>query len=80
MHELACPRCGPRPIDEFVVGGERRTAPSSIDDPEARDFDEVWIFDNPRGRSTERWFHAAGCRRWSTVVRDTAAGHVVEVR
>ena len=80
MHELACPRCGRRPIDEFVFGGERRTAASTIDNPEARDFDEVWIFDNPDGRATERWFHAAGCRRWLTVVRDTRADHVLEVR
>ena len=49
MHELDCPRCGRRPLDEFVFGGERRTAPSPIDDPEARDFDEVWIFENPDG-------------------------------
>ena len=32
MHELDCPRCGRRPLDEFVFGGERRTAPSPIDD------------------------------------------------
>jgi heterotetrameric sarcosine oxidase delta subunit len=80
MHELECPRCGRRPIDEFVFGGERRTAASTIDDPAARDFDEVWIFDNPRGSTTERWFHAAGCRRWLTAVRDTAPDRVVEVR
>ena len=60
MHELECPTCGRRPLDEFSFGGERRSAPSQIDDPEARDFDEVWIFDNPRGVATERWFHAAG--------------------
>jgi heterotetrameric sarcosine oxidase delta subunit len=79
VHELACPICGQRPIDEFVFGGERRTVPSAIEDPQARDFDEVWTFDNPDGRTTERWFHAAGCRRWLTVVRNTAVGRVLEV-
>ena len=49
MHELDCPRCGRRPLDEFVFGGERRTVPSPIEDADARDFDEVWIFDNPDG-------------------------------
>ena len=49
MHTLDCPRCGRRPLDEFVFGGERRPTPSTIEDPDARDFDEVWIFDNPDG-------------------------------
>lgn len=80
MHTLACPTCGARPLDEFVFGGERRTTPSTIADPAERDFDEVWIFDNPTGPSTERWFHAAGCRRWLTVVRDTSIDRVLEVR
>ena len=31
------------------------------------------MFENPDGvRPTERWFHAAGCRRWLTVRRDTS--------
>ncbi len=80
MHGLDCPRCGRRPLDEFVFGGERRTTPSSIEDPADRDFDEVWIFDNPDGATTERWFHAAGCRRWLTVRRDTRADRVLEIR
>ena len=46
--------------------------PDSITDPDERDFDEVWVFENPDGVTTERWFHAAGCRRWLTVRRDTA--------
>ena len=36
MHWLDCPRCGRRPLDEFVFGGERRTAPSPIDRPGRR--------------------------------------------
>ena len=69
---LDCPRCGRRPLDEFTFGGERRPTPDSITDPDERDFDEVWIFENPDGVTTERWFHAAGCRRWLTVRRDTS--------
>ena len=48
--------------------------------PDARDFDEVWIFDNPSGIASERWFHAAGCRRWLTVRRDTSIDEVLELR
>ena len=42
MHSLVCPRCGRRPLDEFVFGGERREVPDWITDPDERDFDEVW--------------------------------------
>ena len=79
MHWLDCPRCGRRPLDEFAFGGERREVPESIDDPEDRDFDEVWILQNPDGETTERWFHGHGCRRWLTVRRDTSIDIVLEV-
>jgi sarcosine oxidase delta subunit len=29
--------------------------------------------------TTERWFHAFGCRRWLTVRRDTSTDTVVEI-
>jgi heterotetrameric sarcosine oxidase delta subunit len=80
MYELDCPRCGHRPLDEFTFGGERRPVPDWLTDPDDRDYDEVWVFENPAGIATERWFHAAGCRRWLTVRRDTSVDHVVEVR
>ena len=79
MHTLDCTRCGRRPLDEFTFGGERRTIASTIADPDARDFDEVWVFENPDGIATERWFHSAGCRRWLTVRRDTKIDRVLEV-
>ena len=53
--------------------------PDSITDPDERDFDEVWVFENPDGPTTERWFHAYGCRRWLTVRRDTSTDTVVEI-
>ena len=34
MHELECPICGRRPLEEFTFGGERRDVPDSITDPE----------------------------------------------
>jgi heterotetrameric sarcosine oxidase delta subunit len=80
MHELECPRCGRRPLDEFVFGGERRPVADALTDPDDIDYDGVMLFDNPDGPTTERWFHAAGCRRWLTVVRDTHIDRVLEVR
>ena len=53
MHWLDCPRCGRRPLDEFTFGGERRPVPDELTDPDDRDFDEVWIFDEP-GRRDDR--------------------------
>jgi heterotetrameric sarcosine oxidase delta subunit len=77
MHWFDCPRCGRRPIEEFVFGGEHHVVPDAITDPDARNLDEVWMFENPAGPTTERWFHAAGCRRWLTVRRDTTTDTVI---
>jgi sarcosine oxidase delta subunit len=35
------------------------------------------MHDNLEGITTERWFHAAGCRRWLTLRRDTRTDRVV---
>jgi sarcosine oxidase delta subunit len=51
---LDCPRCGRRPLEEFSYGGELRDVPATVRDPDDRDFDEVWLFDNPDGETTER--------------------------
>lgn len=74
---LHCPNCGSRPVDEFLFGGETPTVPDRITDPAERDVDYVWMFDNVAGPSTERWFHAAGCRRWHTAVRDTTTDQLI---
>jgi sarcosine oxidase, subunit delta len=71
MRELHCPNCGGRSRDEFRFGGELPTVPDSVTEPNARNIDYVWFFDNIDGPSTERWFHDAGCRRWFTAQRDT---------
>jgi heterotetrameric sarcosine oxidase delta subunit len=77
MPELDCPNCGRRPIEEFTFGGERPTVPERITDPLARDVDYAWMHDNPNGLTSERWFHAAGCRRWLKIRRNTSLNGVV---
>lgn len=67
---LTCPHCGVRAVEEFVYG-EIPTTPETLTGPEARDLDRAFMHTNPEGLVTERWFHAAGCRRWLTVRRDT---------
>ena len=69
---LTCPNCGRRPVEEFVFGGEVRAESDPILEPDEQDIDLVWMFDNPDGLTTERWFHVAGCGRWTTIRRDTS--------
>jgi sarcosine oxidase subunit delta len=71
--ELPCPHCGQRPFTEFTFGGEWR----ELDAPDAdADFARVYLPENPEGPQRERWFHAMGCRTWTTVTRDTRTNEV----
>ncbi|PRW64302.1 sarcosine oxidase subunit delta [Actinopolyspora mortivallis] len=75
---IRCPWCGDRDEVEFRYGGQ-----ADVDypaDPERLD-DTAWgnylfVRANPLGTLTERWVHAAGCRRWFSVVRDTATNEM----
>lgn len=71
--KVPCPTCGPRAFEEFVYGGEER--PVEAADP-AEDFRRVFLPENVAGPQRERWFHAAGCRRWCTVTRDTRTNRI----
>jgi sarcosine oxidase, subunit delta len=75
---ITCPNCGDRPVEEYRFGGEMPTVPEHVTDPDERDLDYVWFFDNRKGPSIERWFHHAGCRRWLTLQRDTTNDHILE--
>jgi heterotetrameric sarcosine oxidase delta subunit len=70
---IPCPNCGLRPHTEFTFGGELREIGTV--DPEA-DFARVYLEENAAGPSEERWFHAMGCRRWLTLIRDTRTNTV----
>ncbi len=79
MFEIRCPYCGPRDEPEFKYGGQAHVAYPA--DPEVLS-DEEWarfLFfrDNSRGRYAERWNHAAGCRRWFNVIRDTGNHEII---
>jgi heterotetrameric sarcosine oxidase delta subunit len=71
--EIPCPVCGPRPYTEFSFGGEWRELDAA--DPDA-EFARVFLRENPEGPQRERWFHAMGCRTWTTVTRDTRTNEV----
>ena len=72
--EIPCQHCGLRPYTEFAFGGEPR--PAGLTDPE-EDFAQVYLGENVAGLQRERWFHAAACKRWTTVTRDTRTNQVV---
>jgi len=65
--------CGERPYTEFTYGGELRP----LEAPDAAaEFARVYLRENAAGVQEERWFHALGCRRWTTVRRDTVANRI----
>lgn len=77
MLVVACPHCGPRPVEEFRYGGELPQPPAHIAGTAERDFDQAWMFTNAEGVQAERWFHDGGCHRWHTAWRDTAIDRFV---
>ena len=69
---IPCPWCGPRDETEFQYGGQAHLPypddPASLSDEAWADF--LFMRDNPRGSWSERWMHAAGCRRWCNLARE----------
>ena len=78
---ITCPHCGPREESEFSCGGEahiaRPLAENSLTDAEFSEY--LFLRDNPKGMFLERWLHAAGCRRWFNMARDTVTHEIVEI-
>jgi heterotetrameric sarcosine oxidase delta subunit len=76
---IPCPWCGPRDEIEFRYGGQAHVAypqdPEALTDAAWADF--LFMRDNPRGIWSERWMHAAGCRRWFNLARSTATHDIV---
>ena len=81
MLRLCCPYCGERDEIEFHCGGQAHIARppdvDSLDDTEWAEF--LFMRDNPKGRFLERWVHAAGCRRWFNVCRNTLTHEILAV-
>lgn len=75
---IECPHCGPCAEIEFRCGGEghvQRPGPhDEVSDAAWADY--LFYRENPKGEHRERWFHAAGCRRWFNVARDTVTHRI----
>ncbi|MFA5119804.1 sarcosine oxidase subunit delta [Zavarzinia sp.] len=75
---LPCPFCGPRDSAEFAYLGDADATRPAADTPDAGRafFEAVYLRDNPAGRHREFWYHAAGCRQWLVVERDTLSHEI----
>ena len=70
---IQCPFCGERDVSEFAYLGDADFARPDPDAPdaEAKFIEAVYLRENPAGPHDELWYHAAGCRSWLRVRRDT---------
>ncbi len=71
---IECPWCGARDESEFSYAGEAHIArpleTEKLSDEAWADY--LFMRKNPKGLHREQWLHAAGCRRYFNVERDTA--------
>lgn len=81
MFLIDCPYCGRRDLSEFSCHGEahivRPLDSAGMSDVEWGDY--VFFRTNPRGFHRERWMHAAGCRRWFYIARDTVNDEIIAI-
>lgn len=81
MLHIYCPHCAEyREEEEFRPKGEahiaRPIAPESTSDEEWGDY--LFFRKNPRGLHHEQWYHAAGCRKFFNVTRDTVSYQILQ--
>ncbi len=78
---IICPYCGERGNEEFSYLGDAsllRPDPAGAGAMHAF-ADYVYLRDNPRGSHREFWYHAAGCRSWLIVTRNTSTHDITRV-
>ena len=77
---IACPHCGLRDVQEFAyLGAVAPPRPEGLEAREDAMADYVYLRDNPAGPLREHWQHAAGCRAWLVVTRDTRTHEIHSV-
>ena len=75
MKLLDCPVNGPRPISEFVYGGEYREMPDPEDTSDAAWADYVFNRNSVPGVKKEWWYHQPS-GTWFIAERDVQSDHV----
>ena len=77
---IPCPHCGTRDSQEFsYLGAADLDRPDGLDASTQAMTDYVYLRDNPCGPHREYWYHAAGCRTWLTVTRNTRTHEITRV-
>ena len=77
---LPCAWCGPRDASEFQHVGEVVARPDPAAATAAQWRGYLYLRANPRGWTTETWYHRMGCRRYITVERhDDLSGRYTSV-
>jgi sarcosine oxidase subunit delta len=68
---LICPFCGNRGIEEFSYFGDASVQRPAADAAPEEWVNYVYLRENPAGPHSELWYHAAACRQFLKVERDT---------
>lgn len=81
MFYIHCPYCAERRSEEeFHAAGQahikRPENPEAVSDREWGDY--LFFRDNPRGLHHEMWVHAAGCRKFFNILRNTVSYEILE--
>ncbi|MDX2171393.1 MAG: sarcosine oxidase subunit delta [Deltaproteobacteria bacterium] len=76
MKLLTCPLNGPRPIAEFVYGGELRAMPDAATASDREWAEYVFHRNGAAGVKRELWYHAPS-GTWFVAERDTLRDRVV---
>jgi sarcosine oxidase subunit delta len=76
MKIMTCPINGPRPISEFVYGGEVRDMPDPATCSDATWADYVFNRNGAPGVKHEWWCHVAS-NTWFIAIRDTGKDDVL---
>jgi len=82
MFLIHCPYCdAKKPEIEFTHAGEAHIArPNAAEQAEMSDEDWskfMFIRENARGNTAERWWHSAGCNMFFNAIRDTVTDKFV---
>ncbi len=81
MLHIYCPHCEEyREEEEFRAKGEAHIArPVKPEETSDEEWGQYLFFrKNPRGIHHEQWIHAAGCRKFFNVTRDTVSYEILE--
>lgn len=81
MMNIKCPYCGDRSEAEYSFGGPahlvRPVPAAEVSDTEWADY--LFMLDNVKGVSAERWCHSHGCGQWFNMLRNTVTHEILTI-